>query len=66
MEIKETDKLFTDSPDAGDYSCICSRCGKKIEERESPITRVFVEDDETDMIYGEYRFCNKCDGLIRF
>lgn len=37
-------KFFSDSPDAGDPSCVCSWCGKVIEEREMPL-RLFRENN---------------------
>src|SRR6266498_5888922 len=39
---------FSDSPDAGDPTCICSFCGDMIEEDEMPL-RIFRESDNTEM-----------------
>lgn len=53
--VRETDKLFQDSPDAGWPECICSRCGGRIGEDEMPL-RVFVDEGKG----GEYRYCEGC------
>jgi hypothetical protein len=37
---------FTDSPDAGDPACRCSRCGQIIEEDDGPVVRLFKETRE--------------------
>ncbi len=57
IAIKQTDRLFTDSPDAGDQDCLCSRCGKIITEDEAPAIRMFVEGKY------EYRYHARCLGL---
>lgn len=56
INIKETDHLFTGSPDAGDPDCCCSRCGKIITEDEVPI-RMLVDGRY------EYRYHASCLGL---
>jgi len=45
---------FKDSPDTGDPSCVCSLCGKVIEEGKVPL-RLFREEDDT-----EARFHDDC------
>lgn len=55
IEILSTDRLFPDSPDAGEVDCICSRCGGEIPEETVPL-RAFVEEGHG----GEYRFCDYC------
>ena len=60
IQILETDKLFTDSPDTGDIDCLCSRCGKQINESECPL-RCWPTDQTTGQPdNSEYRFCEKC------
>lgn len=66
LDIRATDKVFTDSPDSGDSNCICSRCQMKIPEAMSPILRVFPQTKQE--AFGqeippgglEYRFCWEC------
>ena len=55
MKIIKTDKLFQNSPDAGEPECICSRCGEVIDEEEIPI-RAFVDDFRG----GKYRYHPHC------
>lgn len=52
LKIEPTDRLFTDSPDAGDPGCLCSRCGGAITEEEVPV-RFFRG-------HAEYRFHPRC------
>jgi hypothetical protein len=54
IDILETDQEFSDSPNAGDNDCHCSRCGKLIPEIDAPIIRCFTERNT------EYRFCHQC------
>lgn len=54
LTILQTDTKFYDSPDAGDPACLCSRCGKVIDE--API-RAFPENGEY-----EYRYHPACLG----
>lgn len=56
-----SDKLFKDSPNAGDVNCICSRCGEKIKEREVPV-RCWETDEKGDVTKDsrEYRYCTAC------
>lgn len=49
-----TDKAFTDSSDTGDLNCLCSRCGKLIDENTIPI-RIW-----TDNYQKEYRYHPDC------
>lgn len=51
---------FTDSPDAGMLSCLCSRCGKiiKQEEEEGPPIRLWPGTDGKQEV--EFRFHHKC------
>ncbi len=56
ISIKESDRLFTDSPDAGDPECHCSRCQKLIGEEEVPI-RMLVDGKY------EYRYHARCLGI---
>ena len=51
------DIFFFHSPDAGQPDCLCSRCGKKIEEWQSPCFRMFAKLDKT-----EYRYHWGCIG----
>ena len=66
IQIIPTDKFFYDSPDAGDSSCICSRCNKPIPEEDSPILRVMPTDlgdygfDPNAIGGTEFRYCRKC------
>jgi hypothetical protein len=55
--VLTSDKLFFDSPDAGQPECICSRCGNMIKEDETVI-RVFHLK-----INAENRYCEKCSGI---
>jgi hypothetical protein len=57
FKIFPTDQIFTDSPDASEPLCICSRCGKLIEEDDGPV-RAWPEDESY-----EYRFHPACMGL---
>lgn len=59
------DKLFSDSPNAGDINCVRSRCGEIIQEDEVPV-RMWTtnEKGEVDDKSQEYRFCENC-GLNR-
>jgi hypothetical protein len=52
-----TDTKFFDSPDAGDPTCVCSRCGQKIEEWESPCLRAWPPGEN-----AEYRYHWRCVG----
>jgi len=52
----QTDTLFQDSPDSGQPECICSRCGKMIED--GAAIRVFVNEGRD----GEYRYHRACVG----
>lgn len=53
-----TDRLFQDSPDTGDPTCLCSRCLRPIPEEVVPI-RVFVDKGSG----SEYRYHPACLGL---
>jgi hypothetical protein len=53
--IVETDKVFHDSPDVGEPTCVCSRCGRPIEEDVVPI-RAWIDEGRG----GEYRFHPAC------
>lgn len=66
IEVKQTDKFFYDSADAGDPVCICSRCEKKIPEKDAPIIRCWPTGPGD---YGydakaaggtEFRYCRQC------
>jgi len=61
MEIKHSDKLFSDSPYAGELECICSRCAEIIQDDEVPI-RMWTQNEkgEVDENSQEYRFCERC------
>jgi len=69
LKILDTDKFFYDSPNAGEPSCLCSRCGKQIPEGEK-ILRVAVGADDIktgtgqtveDAAHGsEFRLCETC------
>lgn len=53
------DRLFDDSPSAGDPNCLCSRCGQVIESKWVPI-RAFLPNGQ-----GEYRYHPACVGLMQ-
>jgi hypothetical protein len=57
FKIFVTDRSFTDSPDAGEPNCICSRCGQPIGEDDGPV-RAWPEDESF-----EYRFHPACMGF---
>ncbi len=63
IEPKATDTVFTDSPDAGEPECICSRCLKPIPYQQVP-TRCWPEEGELgfqNTVGGtEYRYCYSC------
>lgn len=54
IRILKTDHIFSDSPDAGNPACICSRCGQKISD--VPVGIILAWPDEG----GEYRFHPEC------
>lgn len=66
LKILETDRVFTDSPDAEDPACICSRCGKQIPEIDAPIIRAWPTEpgdhgyDPEAKGGTELRYCNEC------
>jgi hypothetical protein len=57
FDVLPTDQRFTDSPNAGDPECVCSRCGNPIPASGSPI-RVFVNGGN-----AEYRYHPACVGM---
>ncbi len=57
INILPNDVLFQGSPCAGDLDCLCSRCGKFIDEYEVPI-RSFQEGN------AEYRYHVSCLGFV--
>lgn len=57
LSIQPTDTRFFNSPDAGHPHCLCSRCGKKIEEWHAPCLRAWPESGKS-----EYRFHWGCVG----
>lgn len=64
LRVIPTDRPFRDSPDAGESSCLCSRCGRLIEETEMPIR--FWQPDahgnpKPDSV--EWRYHPACIGL---
>jgi hypothetical protein len=65
IQPTETDKLFSESPDAGHPECYCSRCNAHITSAEAPILRIFCEpetEEEKEKYPGgaEYRYCDNC------
>lgn len=60
MKIKEEYaqriKWFTDSPDVGDPSCICSLCGEQVPEEDLPI-RLWNDNHDPTL---EARFHEDC------
>jgi len=60
IEVQPEDTLFQESPDAGHPDCLCSRCGKAIQEGEVPI-RMFIDGDKG----GEYRYHFLCVGSAK-
>jgi hypothetical protein len=65
IEVLATDKAFASSPDAGDPTCICSRCESAIGENEVPV-RCFTTNEHGDVNYSslEYRYCTPCLALM--
>lgn len=65
FEVKPTDIFFYDSPFAGDANCLCSRCGKHIEESEPPV-RCWPDQpgehgfDPLASGGTEFRYCRAC------
>ena len=74
IKILDGDRMYNDSPDAGEPNCWCSRCHEHITEGQVPL-RVFLDD--TNLIAKdkngnqinkpisaangyEYRFCELC------
>jgi hypothetical protein len=55
----QTIRWFADSPDAGEPNCLCSLCGKLIEEDDSPIRCVVVYPEDR-----EARFHFACYPLV--
>ena len=49
---------FDDSPDAGDPDCICSYCGRFIDEDQVPVR---LTNEETNK---EARFCEDCTPIV--
>lgn len=60
IEVKLTDKVFYDSPNAGDPDCLCSRCLKAIREEDEPIIRAWPTEE------GDHGFDPKGDGGTEF
>ena len=58
IEIKTTDRAFTDSPDIGHSKCICSRCGERIKNSVEGAIRGWDKDKAL-----EYRFHYRCLGI---
>jgi hypothetical protein len=48
--IREGDRVFTDSPDAGSPACLCSRCGGLIREDDMPV-RAWEEHADRERRY---------------
>jgi hypothetical protein len=48
--IRESDTVFEDSPDAGEPTCLCSRCGRVIGEDDMPV-RAYEEGSGTRRRY---------------
>jgi len=71
LKFLPSDKFFRDSPFTGDPRCICSRCGKPIEEYDLAI-RIFVGKEgrekrgRTWEYMGEYRYHPSCIGVKTF
>lgn len=57
-QMRGTDTAFSDSPEAGEPSCLCSRCGLSIGEEEVPVRA--WPDDGTNL---EFRYHARCLGL---
>lgn len=65
ITIKQTDKFFYNSPDTGHPECLCSRCGKLIEEDEIPIRCWPTAPgdfgfDPNAKGGTEFRYCEQC------
>jgi hypothetical protein len=58
VNVLQTDRMFMDSPDAGDPKCLCSRCGLVIPDGIG-IIRAWPEIGE-----GEYRYHPSCLGAV--
>ncbi|MEW6306767.1 MAG: hypothetical protein AB1705_25145 [Verrucomicrobiota bacterium] len=52
--VQPTDLVFTESPDAGDPQCVCSRCQRRIGEEEGAVIRASASEST------ELRYCNDC------
>jgi hypothetical protein len=61
IEVRESDTVFNDSPEAGAPACLCSRCGKPIAADPAPI-RVFNKMPGRPL--RERRYHPACLGLI--
>ncbi len=60
FEILNTDAKFCNSPDAGDFACVCSRCSKEITEDQVPVRLWPDEGADPESDWYEYRYCEKC------
>jgi hypothetical protein len=66
IHVKPNDKVFYDSPDSGHPDCKCSRCGKPIPAKESPILRMWPTEsgdhgyDPNAAGGTEFRYCWAC------
>lgn len=76
LKVLDTDRFFTDSPNAGEPGCICSRCHQQIKENEVPLRVAITEDDfltekdghQSEIVVAEcmngreFRLCEACTG----
>lgn len=66
IEVLESDKVFYDSPGAGEAGCTCSRCGSQIPDQEEPVIRAWPSEPDDHgydpkAIGGtEFRYCIAC------
>lgn len=66
IEVRITDKVYYDSPQAGHPNCICSRCGQHIKEDNAETIRAWPTEPG-DFGYDplapggtEFRYCRSC------
>ena len=58
IEILQSDRAFTDSPDIGHHRCLCSRCGERIRNSKEGAIRGWTGDKAL-----EYRYHYRCLGI---
>jgi hypothetical protein len=73
LEIFQTDTGYLNSPEAGEPSCICSRCMRTITENELPLRLMGLRHTTDGCCYSrgdqqayEYRYCDACQLAMGF